>query len=207
MGSQGLIREERVRPHVHTFFSFQGYTAKERGPGCGKKAVPTENDSLRSLLPYTFASLALNSAFSLTMSTESIEQLLPNLNTLSLSDSTFFAPSQPIPTTYFDKFRSAGFIPDPTASILTEFKRLAKLRGWKVGTKQYYHHKSQCFAGEFETHYGNKTERLEGWQSLCWEVGIEPAPGSVTQCKKASNYIMCLPYSKKKIQIQCWTRG
>ena len=179
------------------------------------------------------------------MSTDSVEQLLPNLSTLSLSDSTFFnkfvlnngfvhnatasstaefdrlkdfmhwdpgsqsfrrnltrfrslhdevpspssTPGQPAVPTYFDTFRSTGFIPDPTASVLTEFKRLAKLRGWKEGSKQYRRHKSQCFAGEFETHYGNKTERLEGWQNLCYEVGIDPAPPSVTQCKKAS--ILC----------------
>ncbi|KAI9771739.1 MAG: hypothetical protein M1839_002754 [Geoglossum umbratile] len=85
---------------------------------------------------------------------------------------------------YFAFFTSATFIPDPTALLASEFDRLAQSQGWRPGSKRYRKEQARCFAAEFETHYGHKSEKLEGWQDLCREVEISPTPASITQCKK-----------------------
>ncbi|KAI9764602.1 MAG: hypothetical protein M1840_008331 [Geoglossum simile] len=85
---------------------------------------------------------------------------------------------------HFATFISKGFTPDPTAPLASEFTRLAKSQGWRPNSKRYRKERALCFATEFEAHYGNKSERLEGWQSLCQEVDIDPIPLSITKCKK-----------------------
>ncbi|CAI6335585.1 unnamed protein product [Periconia digitata] len=37
----------------------------------------------------------------------------------------------------------------------------------------------------FDREYGTDYTKLDMWQLLCVDVGIEPAPSSITQCKKA----------------------
>jgi hypothetical protein len=91
----------------------------------------------------------------------------------------------------FDDFRSSGFVPDPNAPLAIEFKRLAKHQGWGNRSKQFYEQRASCFVRAFEIHYGNKSERLEGWQWLCGEVHIDPIPESITQCKKVSECRHC----------------
>ncbi|KAH0559522.1 hypothetical protein GP486_003961 [Trichoglossum hirsutum] len=85
---------------------------------------------------------------------------------------------------FFDKFQSEGFAPDPTAPLVVEFKRLARSQGWGKDSNQYKEQRAVCYVAEFEAHYGNKSERLEGWQSLCREVHITPVPTSISKCKK-----------------------
>jgi hypothetical protein len=87
---------------------------------------------------------------------------------------------------FFDNFRSKGFVPDPAAPLVTEFQRLARSQGWEKNGEQYRKQRVTCYAVEFEAHYGNKSERLEGWQSLCSEVHINPVPPSIKKCKNVS---------------------
>jgi hypothetical protein len=89
---------------------------------------------------------------------------------------------------HFQAFISKGFTPDPTAPLASEFARLAQSQGWRPDSKKYRKERALCFAAEFEAHYGNKSERLEGWQSLCQEVDINPIPSSITKCKKVSTH-------------------
>ena len=111
----------------------------------------------------------------------------------------FSPPSYgPIPTTsgndtrstYFDAFRSQGFVPDLlTSDVMSEFKRLAKLQRWGKKSKKYGQQRNMCLtalAEDFESHYGHDVTRLDRWQDLCREVYIDPVPPSITQCKKAS---------------------
>src|SRR5579862_5378724 len=67
---------------------------------------------------------------------------------------------------YFAAFISKDFVPNSTAPLASEFARLAQSQGWRSGSKRYRKERALCFATEFESHYGNKSERLEGWQSL-----------------------------------------
>ncbi|KAL6299686.1 hypothetical protein BKA93DRAFT_741902 [Sparassis latifolia] len=75
---------------------------------------------------------------------------------------------------------------DPHAPIRTEFRRLAVIRHWGKRTPQYRDEWAQCCVEEFGEHYG-RSERLEGWQSLCGEVGITDVPTSIKSCKKILN--------------------
>lgn len=77
-----------------------------------------------------------------------------------------------------------GFKPDPTARLTDEFSRLAIHRNWKDGSKTYKRQWNKCMRSEFETAYANTDfSRLQSWQNLCLELGLE-APPSITKCKK-----------------------
>ncbi|EON67896.1 hypothetical protein W97_07393 [Coniosporium apollinis CBS 100218] len=65
---------------------------------------------------------------------------------------------------YFESF--PDFVPDPTDSLASEFKRLAIHKKWAINSAEY-------------------PTKLENFQRLCVEVGIDPPPPSITQCKKA----------------------
>ena len=74
---------------------------------------------------------------------------------------------------------------DPTAPLVVEFQRLSLKRGWKPGGNKYRQSRQNCFAQEFEHHYGHAGDKLAGWQTLCADVYISPIPASIKQCKKA----------------------
>ncbi|KUL84351.1 hypothetical protein ZTR_06331 [Talaromyces verruculosus] len=83
---------------------------------------------------------------------------------------------------FFDDF--PDFVPDDSASISVNFASLATHRKWKNGSKTYKRNWNKCVEMEFDKEYGTNYTRLESWQNLCTEVGIERLP-SITQCKKA----------------------
>ncbi|EED22065.1 conserved hypothetical protein [Talaromyces stipitatus ATCC 10500] len=85
---------------------------------------------------------------------------------------------------FFDDF--PDFVQDPSAPISAEFARLAAHRQWKKGarSKTYERNWSKCIRMEFDNFYGKEYTKLESWQNICTEVGIEPL-SSVTKCKKA----------------------
>jgi hypothetical protein len=85
---------------------------------------------------------------------------------------------------FFAEF--AGFVPDHSAHITDEFARLAKHRNWAFRSKNYKRQWNRCMRAEFQTAYTNvNLSRLQSWQNLCLELGLEAAP-SITQCKKVS---------------------
>ncbi|KZF26004.1 hypothetical protein L228DRAFT_257511 [Xylona heveae TC161] len=84
---------------------------------------------------------------------------------------------------YFNRFK--GFVPNPKGSIRGEFRRLAWYMNWQPHTKEWYHHRYECYDAEFGRWYGTDTSRLDSWRSLCREVGHEGKEfTSITQCKK-----------------------
>lgn len=87
-------------------------------------------------------------------------------------------------TRYFDRFPT--FEHDTSAPILVEFKRLSLHRNWKIDSKRYRKNLRACLREEFSHHYGTNQSRLDYWQSLCMEVGVLPAPSTITQCKKVA---------------------
>lgn len=86
----------------------------------------------------------------------------------------------PVGNNYFENF--VGFAANPTANFLTEFDRLAAHQGWSKQEKKRRRH--EALEAEFDTHYSTATDKLEKWQDLCDEIGIQPTPQSITQCEK-----------------------
>ncbi|KIM27370.1 hypothetical protein M408DRAFT_330076 [Serendipita vermifera MAFF 305830] len=88
---------------------------------------------------------------------------------------------------YWSKF--PDFDHNESALVETEFERLAQEQGWiedntkKKKSKRYRKEWGECLESEFTQHYGDSS-RLEGWQALCSEVGIEDVPQSIKGCKK-----------------------
>ncbi|RDW76552.1 uncharacterized protein DSM5745_06544 [Aspergillus mulundensis] len=86
---------------------------------------------------------------------------------------------------FFSRF--PGFTPNPSASIIDEFERLARHRGWSHNSRRRKHHSEWIdFAeAEFDRCFGAET-KLESYQNLCQIlIPDEPAPPSITQCRKA----------------------
>ena len=83
---------------------------------------------------------------------------------------------------FFDKF--ANFIANPTKRVEEEFDRLARLEGWKKGSRRYRREWVRCSMSGFTAHYGTGAEKLVTWQDLCKDVAINPIPPTITQCKK-----------------------
>lgn len=89
-------------------------------------------------------------------------------------------------STFFGAF--PGFVPEPSASLRENFARLAAHRQWKNGSKNYKRNWNKYVRMEFDSEYGTNYTRLESWQNLCTELGIERLP-SITQCKKVRKSI------------------
>jgi hypothetical protein len=77
-----------------------------------------------------------------------------------------------------------GFVPQPKASFKSEFGRLAKKQCWNTKTKQK--HQVEALTSEIDFHYGKCLDKLDRWQQLCKDVGIENIPTSITKCRKVS---------------------
>lgn len=50
----------------------------------------------------------------------------------------------------------------------------------------------------FDNRYGTDFTKLEKWQMLCVDVGVEPVPPSKTKCRKVS---ICLQSSAKALML------
>ena len=50
----------------------------------------------------------------------------------------------------------------------------------------YHAMKVECLTEQFATRFDDDASKLENWQKLCRELSIDPAPPSITQCKKVS---------------------
>ncbi|CAO2647917.1 Nn.00g088390.m01.CDS01 [Neocucurbitaria sp. VM-36] len=80
-------------------------------------------------------------------------------------------------------YQFPGFVPSATTTFKEEFARLAKHQAW--GAKAKRKHQITALNDEVAFHYGTCMQKLDRWQELCQEVGIEKIPTSITQCKKA----------------------
>jgi hypothetical protein len=87
-------------------------------------------------------------------------------------------PSAPGP--YWLQF--PGFEPNPTATFKNELARLAKHENWS--TKMRHKEQVKALTAELAHHYGTHLNKLDRWQQLCEDVGIDVIPTSITQCRK-----------------------
>lgn len=88
---------------------------------------------------------------------------------------------------YFNRF--PNFTPDPHATLIANFRELAKSKRWREGSKKYSKERKQYMIALADTHIGSidrgtAAEKLAGLQGLCGELGISPIPSSITRCKK-----------------------
>lgn len=80
-------------------------------------------------------------------------------------------------------YQYPGFEPDPQAPFKHELGRLCK--HVKAQTKKEKKDlQAQALTAEIKFHYGAHMSRLDRWQELCAEVGIEKIPTSITQCQR-----------------------
>lgn len=86
-------------------------------------------------------------------------------------------------TRHFTRVKDSELGPNAT-TLVEEFERLALDRNWAPGSKRYRQQKQKYFAREFHQQFGQDENRLHGWQNLCRDVGIDPPPESIGQCKK-----------------------
>jgi hypothetical protein len=84
-------------------------------------------------------------------------------------------------------YQFAGFVPNASATFRSEFKRLGDNQAWSTETKR--ERKPEALTAEIAFHYGTSMTKLDRWQELCEDVGLEDIPTSITQCKKASTRI------------------
>lgn len=72
---------------------------------------------------------------------------------------------------------------DQERSLKRNFGRLAKSQGWEGEERR--RQLNRMMEGEFARFYGTTTS-LEGWRALCKDLGIDPAPRSIENCKEVS---------------------
>lgn len=90
---------------------------------------------------------------------------------------------------------------NPRGAPMAEFRRLVSANGWDPERARNPEHSREpesraynnarsaffdAFRNEFDHRFGADAEGIVTWQSLCETLGIDPMPGSVTQCKKVS---------------------
>lgn len=83
-------------------------------------------------------------------------------------------------------YQHPGFEPDPRAPFKHELGRLCKHVGAKTKNEKKTL-QTEALTAEIKYHYGASMSRLDRWQELCEEVGIEKIPTSITQCQKVQD--------------------
>jgi hypothetical protein len=112
-------------------------------------------------------------------------------STLSDAETSTFTSSvtehSPAPSTssYFSSFVSRGYKPDPSVGFEEEFERLSLHEGWLPCDPERVRQWRSALEGELASQFG-AADKLTSWQTLCMELGIDPPPTSITQCKKVS---------------------
>lgn len=81
-------------------------------------------------------------------------------------------------------YKYPGFTPEPKAKFRDEFARLQKYIGLNNENRRDLF--VEALDAEIAFHYGTCLHRLDRWQDLCEELGIEEVPTSITKCKKVS---------------------
>jgi hypothetical protein len=93
------------------------------------------------------------------------------------------------------------FVHHPNAPFKEEFERLARIKGWDRRTKRQ--NLITLLRTEVEFYWSsNDVDKLECYQYLCREMGIEHIPCTVTQARKVSiptcNYYRCRLLTMKR---------
>ncbi|KAL1800498.1 hypothetical protein ACET3X_000840 [Alternaria dauci] len=87
----------------------------------------------------------------------------------------------------------SGFVHNPRAPFKEVFERLARIKGWNGEIKR--HNMVALLRLEVAFWNSKDVDKLEGYQYLCREMGIEKIPCSVAQAKKALRSLKVNLYS------------
>lgn len=87
---------------------------------------------------------------------------------------------------FFEQFPEFDYKPE--SSLKKNFARLARSQHWEWNGEEYREQLSRMMEGEFARFYGTTTSR-KGWQTLCEDLGIDPAPYSIDDCKEVSQLL------------------
>jgi hypothetical protein len=68
--------------------------------------------------------------------------------------------------------------------FIAKFEQLSLQRGWSRKDAKKY--RTQAIDDDIISTYGVDLTKLEEWQKLCSDVGMDPVPRTITQCKKVS---------------------
>jgi hypothetical protein len=88
---------------------------------------------------------------------------------------------------FFEQFVGGGFSRTTNSSFDVEFNQLAQHMGWSKKSKEFRKHKIMATNQEITSIYGGSS-RLEGWQQLCNDVGVEPMPSSIKKCREVCTF-------------------
>ncbi|KAF1992671.1 hypothetical protein P154DRAFT_203439 [Amniculicola lignicola CBS 123094] len=94
----------------------------------------------------------------------------------------------PTPNGFLAKFPT--FKRDPADGLEHVFELLTLHEGWSKKSKKQRQRKAELFEEEFKAQFTEGKTKLESWQALCKEVGIDPVPSSITQCRKALHGVL-----------------
>lgn len=114
------------------------------------------------------------------ISADSVETKAANTNQRSESTTSESHAADMSP--YWSQFPT--FVPNPRARFKNELARLAKHENWSSKTKRKQQVKA--LSAEIAHHYGTHKDKLDRWQQLCEDVGIDVVPTSIRQCRKVS---------------------
>jgi hypothetical protein len=87
-------------------------------------------------------------------------------------------------------FAQYGFKQNPDLTFIANFERFAITQGWSKMEKKS--RRPEAFEAEFDLYVGTDVTKLEGWQRMCKNCLIEPAPPSIKQCKKVCSCQGCI---------------
>ncbi|KAF2122002.1 hypothetical protein BDV96DRAFT_562785 [Lophiotrema nucula] len=80
-----------------------------------------------------------------------------------------------------------GFQDNRQDDLATMLSKLSIQQGWTK--KETARRRGEIYEAEFDHHFVSGRTKLEVWQALCEEVGIEDIPSSITQCRKVLQHV------------------
>ncbi|KAJ5660543.1 hypothetical protein N7507_006994 [Penicillium longicatenatum] len=101
-------------------------------------------------------------------------------------------------STYFASF--SDFDHEPNSPVSEEFKRLAKWRGWKIGSKNWRKNWNRCITEQYDLLIGDRINDLATWQQMCRKLDISGEFPSITKCRKALSHV----YVNLVDLLECW---
>ncbi|KAL5115729.1 hypothetical protein ACEQ8H_006337 [Pleosporales sp. CAS-2024a] len=106
-------------------------------------------------------------------------------------EATIDASPSEEPSPYWLQF--SRFEPSPRAPFKKELARLAKHENWS--NKEKRKQQVKALAAEITHHYGTNRNKLDRWQQLCEDVGVDIVPKSITQCRKVISPVLVNLYN------------
>ncbi|KAJ5081142.1 hypothetical protein N7456_013380 [Penicillium angulare] len=99
---------------------------------------------------------------------------------------------------FFDGFSKFDY--DDTETVISEFHRLGRSRGWKKGSKTWRRNWKLCMSEMYDSVIGDHINDLETWRQLCRKLDIQGELNSITKCKKA----LAKVYVNIVDLLECW---